>query len=288
MSDDKLFKIGTCSWKYDSWVGLIYSEMIRGNYLHEYAAHYPIVEVDQWFWSLFPNSPIKLPDPGVAATYAAAVPDDFRFTIKVPNSITLTHYYNHDKKSELVENPHFMSNDLFERFLQNLTPLEHKLGPLIFQFEYLNKQKMPAQQIFFDKLQEFLANAPTGFHYAIETRNPNYLNKNYFDFLLQNQLSHVFLQGYFMPSIIGIYEKFKSYLTDSTVIRLHGPNRKEIEKTTGNKWDKIVAPKDDELVKIIEIVKELMENKVEIVFHVNNHYEGSAPKTIDKILSRLS
>jgi uncharacterized protein YecE (DUF72 family) len=43
--------IGTCSWKYPSWRGLVYSDSGQ-NYLQEYAQHYSCVEVDQWFWSL--------------------------------------------------------------------------------------------------------------------------------------------------------------------------------------------------------------------------------------------
>jgi uncharacterized protein YecE (DUF72 family) len=48
--------------------------------------------VDQWFWSLFPAGP-KLPDPATARAYAESVPDGFLFTVKVPNSLTLTHYH---------------------------------------------------------------------------------------------------------------------------------------------------------------------------------------------------
>ncbi len=42
--------IGTCSWKYPSWRGLVYSETAGpGDYLREYAQHFDCVEVDQWF-----------------------------------------------------------------------------------------------------------------------------------------------------------------------------------------------------------------------------------------------
>ena len=43
--------IGTCSWKYDSWRGIVYSDLKEKNYLREYSQHYSTVEVDQWFWS---------------------------------------------------------------------------------------------------------------------------------------------------------------------------------------------------------------------------------------------
>jgi uncharacterized protein YecE (DUF72 family) len=90
-----------------------------------------------------------------------------------------------------------------------------------------------------------------------------------------------------MPSIVRVYNKYKNYISKSTVIRLHGPNRKEIERITGNHWSDIVTPKDAELSDIVKMVLALIEENVEIFINVNNHYEGSAPKTISKIQSLL-
>ena len=45
-------RIGTCSWKYPSWRGLVYSAAQGINYLQEYAARFNTVEVGQWFWSV--------------------------------------------------------------------------------------------------------------------------------------------------------------------------------------------------------------------------------------------
>ena len=66
---------------------------------------------------LSPFSEIRLPDVEIAAEYGSSVPDSFRFTVKVPNSITLTHYYKKKKSDPLEENPHFLSISLFEEFL---------------------------------------------------------------------------------------------------------------------------------------------------------------------------
>ena len=58
--------IGTCSWKYESWRGLVYSDKPRINYLAEYAQKYDTVEVDQWFWSLHGPDKVSLPFEGCA------------------------------------------------------------------------------------------------------------------------------------------------------------------------------------------------------------------------------
>ncbi len=67
------------------------------------------------------------------------------------------------------------------------------------------------------------------------------------------------------------------------VIRLHGPDREGIEKEAGGQWDRLVAPKDDELPGIVSMVEDLLGNGVDVYLNVNNHYEGSAPLTIQRI-----
>jgi uncharacterized protein YecE (DUF72 family) len=55
----------------------------------------------------------------VVREYAQSVPPEFTFSIKVPNSITLTHHYNKNKNAPLISNPHFhlknIVNDLLKR-----------------------------------------------------------------------------------------------------------------------------------------------------------------------------
>ena len=58
---DKI-RIGTCSWKYPEWHGLVYSAPKGIDYLAEYSRKYSTVEIDQWFWSLFsPETGAKMP-----------------------------------------------------------------------------------------------------------------------------------------------------------------------------------------------------------------------------------
>lgn len=280
-------RIGTCSWKYESWAGILYSGFPGVNYLQEYSAQFTTVEIDQWFWSLYPGDRVKLPDPDTVKEYWDSVPDTFRFTVKVPNSITLTHHYSKDKSAPLLENPHFLSNTLFDEFLKRIHPLKSVLGPLLFQFEYLNKQKMPSQVEFCERFQEFIRACPEDYQYAVEIRNPNYLNSGYFEFLRSNRLYPVFLQGYYMPSIFQLVEKFKNELKDLAVIRLHGPDRKGMEEKTKERWNRIAEPRDAELDALAEMIHDLSDRNIAMYLNVNNHYEGSAPLTIQRILQRL-
>ena len=73
-------RIGTCSWKYDSWKGLIYPDFGEFNFLEEYSKHYYTVEIDQWFWSLNKDK-AYLPKPNTVEEYNEVTPKDFKFTI---------------------------------------------------------------------------------------------------------------------------------------------------------------------------------------------------------------
>lgn len=282
-----MIRIGTCSWKYDSWKGIVYADEKVPNMLKEYAKHFSTVEIDQWFWSLFENNRYTMPKNKDVEEYNASVPDDFRFTIKLPNSISLTHYYQKSKSVPLKENPYFLSVDLYNEFLEAIAPMASKVGVVMLQFEYLNKQKMHSLNQFLNKLEAFVNGIPKTIKLGIETRNPNYLKKEYFEFLFQHKLVPVFLHGYYMPPVFETYKSFKELIDDTVVLRLHGPDRSGIEAVTGNIWNAIVQPKDDEIEKIIEMMRSLLERETDLYVNVNNHYEGSAPLTIKKIQSQL-
>ena len=282
-------RIGTCSWKYDSWKGLVYdvgTDYRQHDYLTDYAKHFAAVEIDQWFWSLF-GAGAKLQNPADVQAYADSVPDDFRFTVKAPNAITLTHFYAKDRQHANEPNPHFLSVDLLNRFLETLEPMHGKLGPIMFQFEYLNKQKMPSLAVFLEQLHTFFEPTPTGFQYAIETRNPNYLKAEFSDFLRQHGLGFVLLDGYYMPRISEVVEKIDIRTAPFSIVRLHGPDRAKIEERTGGEWNKIVEPKDDGLAATAEIIRQNDEVDIDTVVNVNNHYEGCAPLTIQRLLAIL-
>jgi len=272
-------RVGTCSWKYPSWEGLVYSRASGIDYLAEYARKYTSVEIDQWFWSM--------PDPATASAYVSAVPAEFRFTVKAPNAITLTHLRGRKGQQDLATNPDFLSVELFREFLSRLQPMEGRIGMLMLQFEYLNKKKMESKDAFLSRLSGFfeaLEGLPSAlWPCAIETRNPNYLDERYFEFLASHGLAHVFLQGYYMPQIVPLYERFGRLLRGSVVVRLHGTDRAGIEKLTGERWDRIVAPRDEELASIAAMLKDMTGRGLTVYLNVNNHYEGSAPLTIERL-----
>jgi uncharacterized protein YecE (DUF72 family) len=271
-------RVGTCSWKYPSWQGIVYSRATGIDYLAEYARHYDSVEIDQWFWAL--------PERATAAEYAAATPGDFRFTVKLPNMLSLTHFYRKKGEVTLRPNPDFLSPVLFEDVLARLSPLHEKIGLLMLQFEYLNAEKMPSARSFFESLARFADKVPRLLPLGIELRNPRWLDARYFDFLKAHGLSHVFLQGYFMPPIEESWARFADRLSGTVAVRLHGPDREGMEKASGESWDRIIAPKDDELVRLAAMINDMRGRSLTVYLNINNHYEGSAPLTIERLRER--
>lgn len=275
--------IGTSTWNYDSWVGLVYSEKRKHahEYLAEYAKHYNSAGIDSWFY--------RIPPRKEAEEYRAGVPDDFRFTCKVPQQITLTHERKQAKDGSLVKNDTFLSNELFDEFIGNIEPVLDVMGAIIFEFEYLNKQKMAGVSAFIEQFEAFMKRAPIGLPIALEIRNPNYLTREFFEFLVRNNIIPVFSEKEYLPHIYDVYAEHKEFFAEfeQVVFRLLYWHRIDIEKKTGKQWDKVVEPHDEDLERITKIVIEMIKQLV-VVINVNNHYEGSAPKTIEKIQKLLS
>lgn len=285
-------RVGTCSWKYPSWAGLVYSGAQGSNYLAEYATRWPTVEIDQWFWAL--------PEPSTAAEYAAAVPADFRFTVKLPNALSLTHFYRRKGESDLRPNPQYLSAAVFAEVLERLSPLAGRVGVLMLQFEYLNRQKAASRDEFLARLDGFLDEVrgarlggqallpaaggdPHGPCLGIEVRNPRWLDRAWFQFLSERGLASVFLQGYYMPPVTAVYQEARDLLRGTTVVRLHGPDREGMEKASGERWDRIIAAKDAELPGIASMIRDMADHGLTVYLNVNNHYEGSAPLTIERL-----
>jgi uncharacterized protein YecE (DUF72 family) len=156
------------------------------------------------------------------------------------------------------------------------------------QFGYLNKIMLPGGlSQFIDLLGNFIDTIHRDIAFCVEIRNPNFLTTSYFKFLRNLGIGHVFLQGYYMPPIYQLGEDQLEQLTTTTVVRLLGSDREDIERRTGKQWNRIVSPRDPEIEKIVELLINLKKRDRSIFVFVNNHFEGSAPRTIEKLRDAL-
>ncbi len=267
-------KIDTCSWNYSSWAGLVYSAGKRtaADYLAEYCKKYRTVEIDSWFY--------KIPARKEVESYKNNVDGDFRFTCKAPQKITQVFAYGTKEKNES-----FLSVDLYGEFLKSIELLSDQIAMVMFEFEYMNREKMASAKLFLESAGRFVKAIPRTIPIGIECRNGNYLDDEYFSFLKENDVSHVFSEKQYMPPVIDLIDRYRDKLNDRVIIRLLGGDRKEMETKTGEKWNRIVEEKD--VKPIAGKILELLNSGKLVTVNVNNHYEGSAPLTIEKIMNEM-
>ena len=274
-------EFGTCSWNYDSWIGLVYSKKApySAAYLKEYCAKYPTVEVDSWFY--------KLPTPEDALEYKIQTTPSFSFACKLTESLSLTHERSRVKEAPLKPNPTFLSAELYAQYLEGIRELLPQVFQVELEFEYLNKQKMPSLAAFMKVLETFVTDLEkTGLRsripLAVESRNSNYLKREYFQFLKDHDIGHVFSEKIYLPHVYELYSQFSDLIGDRVAIRLLGGDRKEIEDKTKSNWNEIVDPKAD-LPEIAGMIRDLAIGSRLVKVYLNNHFEGSAPKSIERL-----
>ncbi|MDG2123791.1 MAG: DUF72 domain-containing protein [Verrucomicrobiales bacterium] len=199
--------LGTCSWKFPGWLGILYDEdhylwqthfskaRFERDCLTEYAGTFRTVEVDATFYRHHPTT--------YFAGLANQVPDGFHLSFKVPDDITFKTFPNlkkfGDKRGQ--PNPGFLSPGLLDMgFLRRLEPFREKTGAIIFEFSHFHTQDFEHGRDFVAALDHFFNQAPPGWNYAVEIRNPTFLHPDYFAVLERHGVAHVYNHWTLMPS----------------------------------------------------------------------------------------
>lgn len=270
-------RIGTCSWNYESWHGLVYSRPHESAAacLPEYASRLRTAEIDSWFYRIPPLREVE--------EYLAATDDDFEFTCKAPQDLTLVM----TRGKNPAPNPAFLSPELFVAFHERIAPLQPRIGMIMLEFEYLNRQKMPSRDEFMRRIELFARAVPRGIPLGIECRNGPWLDSGWFDFLATEGLCMVFSEKQYLPPVTDLYARHGARLGNlPVVLRLLGGDRAEIEEKSGGRWDRILDPKPH-LPAIAAMIRDLSGRGNRLTVNVNNHFEGSAPLSIARLENLL-
>ena len=116
----------------------------------------------------------------------AQTPEGFQFAFKVPEQITCRIFPTHARYGPQAgsENEAFLDRQVLrEMFLRPLLPYRSKTAVLIFEFGAFGKRSFAGLGEFLDRLDPFLSGLPPEFRYAVEIRNPEFLDKDYFSCL---------------------------------------------------------------------------------------------------------
>ncbi len=138
---------GTSGYSYKEWKGAFYpADLPNEQMLAYYADRLPAVEINNTFY--------RMPRASVLETWAAAVPDGFRFVIKASRRIT-----HQQRLKDAAEPTGYL--------LQSLEALNGKLGAVLFQLP-------PNLHADRDRLAAFLDLLPEGLPAAFEFRHPSW------------------------------------------------------------------------------------------------------------------
>jgi uncharacterized protein YecE (DUF72 family) len=276
-----LVRIGTSSFSETSWIGPFYPLGTKpADFLTYYATRFDTVEVDATYYAI--------PSAQTVEGWRRKTPEGFLISAKFPRSIV------HGGKGAKPDPGIILIPDVTysarDKFLEVISGLGRRLGPLVLQFPYFSKAVFESADMFMERLERFLTHLPRDFRYAVEIRNRNWLSADFADLLRKLDVGLVLVDQAWMPHGDQVEQMFDPVTADFSYIRLLG-DRKEIEAITNN-WDKEVINRGERLDRWAELIAQMVERDVETLVYVNNHYAGHAPTTAerlnDMLLERIS
>ena len=291
--------VGTSSWKYEGWVGQLYTPSryeFRGKIaatrfkrdcLTEYAEVFKTVCLDSTYY--------KFPDPKSLNALASQVPPDFRFGFKVTDEITIKKFPNHARHGERAGKPNenFLNADLFARaFLKPCETIRSHVGVMMFEFSRFYKTDYAHGREFVAALDTFLAQLPKGWPYGIEMRNDHWLQPDYFQCLARHGVAHVFNSWEHMPPVEEQMAQAGSRTNPQLVAArfLLKPGRKYNEAVDEFlPYDKVKEPYPEARAAGAALITEgkAVGPERKTLIYVNNRLEGNALETIDAMLERV-
>ena len=265
--------VGTSSWSSQDWCGTFYPEAIEpGDMIRAYSTKLPTVEIDSTWYSI--------PNLKMVESWKSRTPDGFIFSAKVPKIISHDKYME-DCQSELNE------------FLSVMSRLEHKLGPLIFQFPYIAKGKDSLEYQtgadFLRRLRGFIGLLPKEFKWGVEIRNPKWIGPPLLEILRSRDISLVFVDYYTMDPLHKLAHLEGIYTAPFVYVRFLG-NHKSMDaavkkaREEGKRkrdWESLLLDRTGQMRLWIPPLKDLAAKKIPTYIYFNNHYAGYAPGSVE-------
>ena len=256
-------RVGTSSFTATGWRGTFYPETLKpADYLSHYATEFDTVEIDSTWYGT--------PSERSVQNWSTQVPDHFVFSAKVPQIVT------HERclqscDAEMAE------------FLKVMEQLGSKLGVLVFQFPYFNKNQFATAEPFVRRLEAFVKKLPTEFRYALEIRNKAWLTRQFHQLLQTYGISLALIDHPWMPTA---REWFRTdpMTAKFGYVRLLG-DRYEIEEKTKS-WDKTVTDRTREIGDWTEACEKITRRGMDVFVYINNHYAGHAPASVREFLKQ--
>ncbi len=252
--------LGTSAFTAAGWEKAFYPPGLKPtDYLGYYASKFQSIEIDSTFY--------RRPSVSTVTGWKNKTPENFIIAAKVPQEIT------HEKC--LLE-----CEEEFKQFIETMSILGSRLGPLLLQFPYFNTEVFQSGVQFLPRLKAFFKKLPTDKKFAIEIRNKRWIKPQFLDLLREYNVAFVLQDQAWMPRPTVLFEKYDPITADFTYIRWLG-DRKEIEKQT-KVWDKTIIDRTSDLQEWVNYCQKIQKRGVTIYAYANNHYSGFGPATVEQ------
>ena len=262
--------IGACAWNHPSFERHFYPEgLAKKDQLSYYARFFNAIEVDSTFY--------RVPRRETVENWAARTPDDFRFAVKVPRSVT------HEGKLDLENRDVRVEWELFRRAIEGFG---EKLSTVLLQLP----PRMSLSR--FAELKRVLAEA-TGLPFVIEFRHPSWNIAEVRDALREAGVVRAWSDHYLDPSR-KVTEQ-TSHLFDATgpfrFVRLLGDMTTKYNPDAPDgknyRYGSILFDRREDLAKWKARIARDLHAGVPVEVFINNHYGGNSLLTADKIRRML-
>lgn len=288
--------LGTSSWKYPGWLGQIYTPAryeTRGRFsekrfnetcLEEYARVFPTVCGDFTFY--------QFPSEKMWHEIFAQVPRGFRFSLKVPEEVTVERFPDLPRYGQRVgqQNPHFMDASVVRsQLLDRLEPYRDKLGILIFEFGTIRDGPMADPKGFAAALDRMLSRLPLDrFRFSVEVRNPEYLEfgADYLSCLRAHGVAHCYNSWTRMPPLRRQIELpgtlTAPFATARLLLRPGRTYQQAVDRFAP--YEKVQDPYPEGRSALARLMQTCVAEKRELFAFVNNRFEGNAVETIEGVI----
>lgn len=284
--------LGTSSWAFPGWEGLVYARTERAERLSKHGlaayAQHPLlraVGLDRTFYA-----PIARDE---FAAYAADVPVGFRFLVKAHAALTTPGGLARMRTPETVDRFLDAAYATDAVIAPAVDGLGDALGVLLFQCPPMAPGSR-ALASFPDRLEHFLSRLPPGVPYAVEVRNASLLEDatiaRYRSALVSGGATHCFTVHPTMPSVREQAERLGDEVWAHGPVAVRWMLRPDQEYESAREawapFRALAAPDLGTRTDVAELVQTLATVQRPVLVIANNKAEGSAPLTLRE-LARL-
>ena len=167
-------------------------------------------------------------------------------------------------------------------FLRPLWGYRRRTAALIFEFGAFGRRSFADLHEFLDRLDPFLGALPPEFRYAVEIRNPEFLEKDYFSVLRARGVAHVYNAWSRMPELrhqIAIPDSATAGFQVCRALLRRGRNYEDAVKTF-QPYTHVQDPNPEAREAMRMLIGRARERGEWLFLFVNNRLEGNAPATI--------